>query len=179
GSALVAAPATYILRPGSAHAAVCGPGSECGSGWTVFCCTINRGVNKCPPGTFVGGWWKADNSPYCCDSRGNRKARYIIDCQGRCTKCKTGCADGFCSSKCVNCSCQRCVDRGTCDNRRHCCNTFRYGQCHQEIGCSGPVACRMVTCTPPYKLYRSCKSTVLKDNRTRAHNAPCLGRQCA
>jgi hypothetical protein len=177
GTALAAAPAAYVLRPGSAYAAVCGDGASCTSGWTAFCCTVNNGVNRCPPGTFAGGWWKADGSAYCCEG-GARRPRYIIDCHGSCTGC--GCASGshFCASSCVSCRC-RCADAGTCDQRKTCCNNFRYGQCHQEIRCSGPVACRMVTCTPPYQLYDSCGSSSATDNRTVSHNAPCLGEPCA
>ncbi len=177
GSALAAAPATYLLRPGSAYGAVCGPDSTCSAGYTVFCCSINRGMNKCPPGTFVGGWWKADSSGYCCSSDGQRRARYYIDCQGRCTDCKSGCRDSFCDSGCVSCRC-RCGTNSSCDQRRACCNYFRYGQCHQEIGCGGPVACRVVTCTPPYRLYDSCGTTNLVDQRTVAHTAPCLAGRC-
>ena len=176
GTALAAAPATYLLRPGSAYAAVCGEGASCTSGWTAFCCTVNNGVNRCPPGTFAGGWWKADGSAYCCEG-GQRRPRYIIDCHG---SCSCGCASGshFCSSDCVSCRC-RCAGSSTCDQRKTCCNNFRYGQCHQEIGCSGPVACRMVTCTPPYQLYDACGSSSATDNRTVTHNAPCLGEPCA
>jgi hypothetical protein len=177
GSAVVAAPAAYVLKPGTAYGAVCGPEAGCNQGWSVFCCSINRGMNKCPPGTFVGGWWKADNSAYCCDSSGRRAARYYIDCQGRCTKCTSGCGDNFCDSSCVNCSC-RC-GTNECDTRRACCNYFRYGQCHQEIGCGGPVACRVVTCVPPYQLYDDCRSTSATDNRTVAHTAPCNAPACA
>ena len=43
GSALALAPLRYILRPTPAYASVCGSGNTCGSGWTVFCCTINDG----------------------------------------------------------------------------------------------------------------------------------------
>ncbi len=175
GSALVAAPATYVLRPGSAYAALCGPDADFSDGYSVFCCTINRGMNKCPPGTFVGGWWKADGSAYCCRD-GLPSARYYIDCQGRCTKCRDGCGDGFCDPSCVNCSCRR--GDGSCDQRRVCCNYFRYGQCHTEIGCGGPVACRVVTCTPPYKLYDDCGTTTLFDQRTAGHTAPCLAPRC-
>jgi hypothetical protein len=176
GSALAAAPVRYLLKPGSAYAAVCGPGASCSSGWTAFCCTVNRGMNKCPPGTFVGGWWKIDRSPYCCDSSGRAAARYIIDCQGRCTKCTSGCGDGYCSPSCVACRC-RCAT-GSCDTRRACCNYFRYGQCHQEIRCAGPVACRVVTCVAPYRLYDSCRTTSATDNRTAYHTAPCLNGPC-
>ncbi len=37
GSALAVAPTAYLLRPGSAYAAVCGDGASCSSGWTAFC----------------------------------------------------------------------------------------------------------------------------------------------
>lgn len=178
GSALAVAPASYLLRPGSAYAAVCGDGASCSSGWTAFCCTVNRGVNRCPPGTFAGGWWKADGSAFCCEG-GQRRPRYIIDCHGECTGCSTGCDRGhFCADNCRSCRC-RCAGDSTCDQRRTCCNNFRYGQCHQEIACSGPVACRMVTCTPPYQLYDSCGSSSATDNRTVSHSAPCLAPPCA
>lgn len=168
GSALAVAPGRFILRPGTAYAAVCGPDSTCGAGYSVFCCTINGGSNTCPPGTFPAGWWKADNSNFCCG-----RARYYIDCQGECTTCTSGCSSSaFCSPSCVNCSCY-CAS-GTCDERHVCCNYFRYGQCHQEVDCSGPVACRMVTCTPPYQLDLGCTSASATDNRTLYHSAPCL-----
>jgi hypothetical protein len=37
----------------------------------------------------------------------------------------------------------------------------------------------VVTCTPPYRLYGSCGSTMLRDNATAGHTAPCLGPRCA
>ena len=179
GSALVSAPLAYLLRPGTAYSAVCGSAASCSAGYTAFCCTLNRGMNKCPPGTFVGGWWKADRSAYCC-AGGSPGPRYYIDCHGRCAKCTSGCGRGspFCTSGCVNCSC-RCSGSSTCDQRKVCCNYFRYGQCHQEVPCSGPVACRVVSCTPPHRLYASCGSTLLRDNATASHSAPCLDAGCA
>ena len=175
GTALAAAPTAYLLRPGSAYAAVCGEGASCTSGWTAFCCTVNNGVNRCPPGTFAGGWWKADGSSFCCEG-GQRRPRYVIDCHGECTG---GCGSGhFCPTNERTCRC-RCAGTSTCDQRKTCCNDFRYGQCHQELSCSGPVACRMVTCTPPYQLYDACGSSSATDNRTVNHNAPCLGEPCA
>jgi hypothetical protein len=175
GTALAAAPTAYVLRPGSAYAAVCGPGASCSSGWTAFCCTVNNGVNRCPPGTFAGGWWKADGSSFCCEG-GQRRPRYVIDCHGECTG---GCGTGhFCPPNERTCRC-RCAGTSTCDQRKTCCNDFRYGQCHQELSCSGPVACRMVTCTPPYQLYDACGSSSATDNRTVDHSAPCLAPPCA
>ena len=35
GSALTVDTIGFALKPGSAYASVCGPGSSCGSGWTV------------------------------------------------------------------------------------------------------------------------------------------------
>ncbi|MGI8538106.1 MAG: LGFP repeat-containing protein, partial [Mycobacteriales bacterium] len=140
----------------------------CGSGYTAFCCTINNGVNRCPPGSLVGGWWKSDNSGFCC---GN--ARYYIDCH---SFCACGCEGGrnFCGAGCQNCSCG-CGPSGQCDQRKVCCNNFRYGQCNQHISCTGPVWCRVVTCTPPWKVPAwRCSTTSATDQRTNDHGAPCL-----
>ena len=174
GSALMTAPLDFVLRPMSAYVAVCGPYAECAHGYTVFCCTVNRGINRCPPGMFVGGWWRADGSTYCCDANGNPSSRYYIDCHPTCT-CSCG-SGNFCSSSCTACSC-KCNDTG-CDRRRVCCNNFRYGQCHTEISCSGPVACRVVTCVPPHTLFDDCGSTLRIDNQTSQQTAPCLSGPC-
>jgi len=153
GSALAVGPIDFILKPGSAYGYVCG---TCSDGWTAFCCTINSGKNSCPPGSFIAGWWKADNAAYCCGA-----ARYIIDCNASCpTQCSCRCAGG------------------SCDNRRTCCNQFRYGQCHQEIACYGPVVCRVATCTVPWKYDPSCSTSSATDNKTREHGAPCLTTDC-
>jgi len=174
GSALLAAPLDFILRPTTAYAAICGPAASCANGYTVFCCTVNRGLNRCPPGMFVGGWWKADNSTYCCDEAGRPAARYYIDCHPRCT-CDDG-SGNFCAPTCIACTC-RCND-ATCDQRRVCCNNFRYGQCHTEIARSGPVACRVVTCIPPYQLFDDCGPTLRIDDFTAQQTAPCLSPEC-
>ncbi|MEZ5134675.1 MAG: hypothetical protein R2699_06350 [Acidimicrobiales bacterium] len=151
GSALAVNPLNYVLKPGTAYAqTTCGPGATCGEGWSVFCCTINNGQNACPPGSFVAGWWE-DSSSYC-----GGGPRYIVDC------------NQMCGEPCT-CYCPT----GTCDNRRTCCNQFRYGQCHQEITCAGPVRCRMVMCVPPWQFDASCTTASATDNRTGEHNAPC------
>ena len=65
GSALVAAPATYVLRKNTAYSAVavtcpdCSGGDLCCDGWTEFCCTLH-GPNTCPPGAVIAGWWRAE-----------------------------------------------------------------------------------------------------------------------
>ena len=153
GSALAVGPLDFILKPGTAYGYLCG---TCTDGWTAFCCTVNSGRNSCPAGSFVAGWWKADNAAYCCGS-----ARYIIDCNATCP---------------TQCSC-RCGG-GSCDNRRTCCNQFRYGQCNTHIACYGPVVCRVAICTPPWTWDPSCTTTVRTDNRTTDHGAPCLTKDC-
>ncbi|HEU0103379.1 MAG TPA: twin-arginine translocation signal domain-containing protein [Mycobacteriales bacterium] len=168
GSALAVGPVQYLVRPGTAYAAVCGDDSTCGSGYTVFCATILNGVNRCPPGSLVGGWWKADNSGFCCGS-----ARYYIDCH---SFCSCGCSGGsaFCGEGCRNCSCG-CGPTSSCDQRRVCCNNFRYGQCRTDVACTGPVWCRVVTCTPPWRVPAwACSSTSATDNNTANHTAPGL-----
>jgi len=168
GSALTVSPLRFLLRPGTAYAAVCGIDSACSAGYTVFCATINDGVNACPPGSLVGGWWKSDGSGFCC---GN--ARYYIDCH---SYCSCGCDSGrnFCGEGCRNCSCG-CGPGGQCDQRRVCCNNFRYGQCMQHVSCTGPVWCRVVTCTPPWRVPAwACSTTSAVDQRTNAHGAPSI-----
>ncbi|MEY2464342.1 MAG: hypothetical protein QOH64_2480 [Acidimicrobiaceae bacterium] len=159
GTALVAAPGTFVLRPTTAYAAVCscsgsscGCGSLCCDGYTEMCCTLS-GTNRCPPGTYAGGWWKADGSGFCGDA-----PRYYIDCNvvpGQ-SPCGCGCANG------------------DCDNRKSCCTVFRYGQCHQEVPSVTAIMCRVITCTPPWVFDRACTTTPATDNGTGGHDRPCL-----
>ncbi len=148
-------PWSYLTRPASAYDAVCGADNTCAAGYTVFCCTINAGSNSCPPDSFIGGWWKADHSNFCGGS-----ARYYIDCNAY--------RDGRYSCHC---------NTTTCDQRRVACNQFRYGQCNTQIPYSntGPVLCRVVSCTPPWVQYGStCSSSSATDNNTATHSAPCI-----
>jgi LGFP repeat len=163
GSALAVDTVGFVLKPQSAYAAVCGPGASCSSGWTVFCATINNGVNACPPGSIAAGWWKADGASLC-----GGKARYIVDCNATCSRCG-GSGSGICARSCWSCSC-RCGPSGTCDQRKTCCNAFRYGQCHQEVPQVGGVMCRVVSCTPPWK-WEECSTAPATDNNTRNHSS--------
>jgi uncharacterized protein with LGFP repeats len=168
GSAMAVGPVRYLLHPGTAYANVCGTDTTCSSGYTVFCATVNNGVNRCPPNSLVGGWWKADNSGFCC---GN--ARYYIDCHSYCS-CGCGGGNFFCGPGCMSCS-PGCGPAGQCDQRRVCSNNFRYGQCTQHVACTGPVWCRVVTCTPPWRVPAwQCSTTTATDNRTGGHTAPGL-----
>jgi len=99
GSALTVAGPTYVLRPGTAYAAVTKVGcSQCGGGlccdgYTEFCCHINGdGANQCPPGTLLAGWWKVDGSSFCFGT-----ARYYMDCN----KASPGCRCGGSGSTCL------------------------------------------------------------------------------
>lgn len=152
GSALAVNPFDFLLKPGTAYAQVCGDAASCSNGWSAFCCTINDGANTCPPGSYVAGWWKVDDSSFC---RG--AARYYIDCNRE--------PGASCACKCAD---------GPCDKRRTCCNVFRYGQCNQQVSGVTEVVCRVVTCQAPWEWDPSCTTTVRTDNRTRTHTASCL-----
>jgi len=166
GSALLVNPLRYFLRAGTAYASLCGPDASCTSGWTAFCCTVNGGHNTCPAGSVPAGWWKADNSSFC-----HSGPRYYIDCNASCGSC--GCAgSGVCAPGCVSCNCH-CAS-GTCDERFTCCNEFRYGQCHQDLACVGPIVCRVVTCVAPWEFDATCTTTSATANATALHDAPCL-----
>ena len=167
GSALALNPWRFLLRPGTAYAALCGPDASCSSGWTVFCCSINAGRNSCPPGSIPAGWWKTDRSGFC-----NGGARYIIDCNATCGSCGCG-GGGICAPGCYNCGCH--CGSGSCDERLVCCNQFRYGQCHQELACVGPVVCRVASCRPPWEVDPTCTTASATANETALHTAPCLG----
>ncbi len=170
GTALVAAPATYILRPGSAYAAVvpgdCSSGAACNDGWTDFCCNIH-GVNTCPPGDVIAGWWRAEGNTYC-----DGNSRYYMDCNAsNCGGCSCG-GSGTCSDTCVSCHCH--CNHDNCNERKTCCTRFRYGQCNQHMPCIGPITCRVVTCVPPWEWDSSCRTTDAVSQSTYSHNAPGL-----
>ena len=169
GSAVAVAGVDFVARPGTAYAAItpsdCATGF-CTDGYTEFCCAINNGVNACPVNTFAGGWWRADSSSFC-----GGGTRYYIDCMQTCCGPASGyCANGYCFCQaCVECQCP-----GGCGTRRVFCNYFRYGQCHTEIPTSGPIACRVVSCVPPYAVAgNACLTTPAVDNSTAEHAANC------
>lgn len=156
GAAMAVNPWGFLVRNASAYDTVCGSEAACADGYSVFCCTINNGNNSCPPDSFIGGWWKADASSFCGGS-----ARYYIDCNAY--------RDGVWKCSCAS---------GTCDSRRVACNQFRYGQCNLDIPYSntGPVVCRIVSCTPPWQQYGGvCTSSSATDQSTASHSAPCVG----
>lgn len=175
GAALAVAPTDYVLKPGTAYAAICSCnnyncdcGSLCCDGYTEFCCTLS-GANQCPPGTRMGGWWKADGTGLC----GPNAPRYYMDCNVDCGGCGCG-GSGVCSGSCTGTPCG-CMG-GDCNNRKSGCVHFRYGQCNNQIACLGPILCRVVTCLPPWQIEPTCTTTVLVDQNTAFHDRPCLHR---
>ena len=158
---------SFLIRPGTAYATVCGPGTRFNEGWTVFCATVNNGVNACPPGTLAAGWWKAQGASLC-----GGKARYIVDCNATCTCSDRSGRPGICSPSCWSCRCTR-GPAGQCDRRRVCCNAFRYGQCNQQVRQVGAIKCRVVSCTPPWQ-FEKCSTAPATDNTTRNHSSPSL-----
>lgn len=175
-TAMAVAPSAYVLRPTTAHAAICscagsecGCGSRCCDGYTDFCCQLT-GENLCPPGTIVAGWWKADGSGFC-DVDGDPRPRYYLDCNLPCDD-DCGCSgSGVCASDCTSAEC-RCL-KG-CGSRAVECTRFRYGQCNQDVECVGPIACRIVTCVVPWQWDPSCDDTPATDNQTAFHDRACL-----
>jgi hypothetical protein len=162
GSALAVAPLRYTLRPGSAMGVItcsdCSPGQLCCDGWTAFCCTINEGLNECPPYSFIAGWWKCTNYPGsgACAKEG---VRFYLDCNrlpG--SSCPSGCHCG----------------KDQCTNRRTCCNVFRYGQCNEDIPGITEVVCRIIKCINPCELYAACNCTLKIENAVCAQEEPCL-----
>ena len=122
------------------------------------------------PGTIVAGWWKADGSGFC--DIGGPRPRYYLDCNLPCDD-SCGCnGSGVCKSECTSADC-RCAG-GDCHSRSVDCTRFRYGQCNQDVPCLGPIACRIVTCVPPWDWDHSCTTEVATDNQTALHDRPCL-----
>ena len=171
-TALSVAPVDFLLRPGSAYAADLRVRprhrlrllvARAATATPSSAAPSTTALNACPPGTFAGGWWKADGSIYCAGPR------YYIDCMGECHGC--GCGGGsFCPS-CDGLVCECAL--GSCNNRHVGCTEFRYGQCHQEIACSGRISCRVVSCTPPWLLDSTCSTVAQTDDSTANHFAPC------
>ena len=174
GSALAVTPSQYVLRPGTAYAAVCSCsgrtcscGSRCCDGYTEFCCTKN-GVNRCPAGSIMAGWWKVDGSGFC-----GGRPRYYMDCNAPCGGCGCG-SSGLCAGSCSGTPCG-CAG-ANCNNRKTGCTRFRYGQCNQGTRCVGPIICRVISCQPPWTFDRTCTTAPATDNATRSHDAACLHR---
>ncbi len=169
GTAIVAAPATYFLRPVTAYAAVvpsdCPPNEPCNDGWTDFCSNVH-GVNTCPPGSMIAGWWRAEGNTFC-----DGQSRYYMDCNA--SDCSCGCSSsGTCSHTCTGFDCQ--CNHDNCGERKIGCTRFRYGQCNHQEPCMGPIICRVVTCVPPWEWDSSCTTTDAVSQVTYTHDAPGL-----
>lgn len=175
-TALAVAPITFAVRPVSAHRVICSCadrrcrcGDACCDGFTDFCCKLT-GENRCPPNTVVAGWWQANGSGFC-DVGESPRPRYFLDCNHICPD-GCGCnSSGICAPSCTSANC-RCLDG--CNSRSVDCAEFRYGQCSPDIACVGPIACRVVTCVPPWQWDETCANIPATDNTTAFHDRPCL-----
>jgi hypothetical protein len=162
GAAFAVAPVRYLIRPGTAWAVItpgdCSSGL-CTDGYSAFCCQIEDGYNRCPPGAYVAGWWMCTSytGPGICHSDG---VRYYVDCN----RLPGAVFPGGC--QCAN---------GTCNERRVDCNQFRYGQCNTQIYGITEVVCRLVVCQNPSTLPElNCNGTVAVDDSVCDHQASCL-----
>jgi hypothetical protein len=162
GAAFAVAPVRYLVRPGTAWAVI-GPqdchSGKCTDGYTAFCCEIEHGLNRCPNGTYVAGWWKCTSyqGQGLCHDQG---VRYYIDCN----RTPGTVFPGGC--QCAN---------GDCGKRRVDCNAFRYGQCNTQIEGTTEVVCRLVICQNPATVPgMNCNHTEMVDDRTCSHEAGCL-----
>ncbi len=199
-AALVVAPLRYVLRPGSAYAAVisCADAAAHPPAATAGQRSVVRSTMEITPPARAGvlsvlGWWQCDSSSYCPNIEHHPSTRYYIDCNeqcdvgGGCNSCTgnpTARSDGiqpWCNDTSGDYGCIGCVSHcanNDCGNRSACKNWFRYGQCHNgatgsEVKCTGPVRCRLVSCTAPWLNY-TCNTTILRDNATCLHTASCL-----
>ncbi len=162
GAAFAVAPVRYLIRPGTAWAVItpgdCGSGL-CTDGYTAFCCQIEHGLNRCPAGSYVAGWWKCTSyqGSGLCHEQG---VRYYVDCNRIPGHVFPG-----------GCQCAQ----GSCANRRVDCNQFRYGQCNTQIEGTTEVVCRLVVCRNPATVTdMNCNGTEMVDDTTCTHEAGCL-----
>lgn len=162
GSAFAVAPVRYLVRPGTAWAVIrprdCRSGL-CLDGYTAFCCEIEQGMNRCPAGSYVAGWWKCTNyqGGGLCHDEG---VRYYIDCN----RIPGHVFGGGC--QCAG---------GDCHRRRVDCNHFRYGQCNTQVNGRTEVVCRLIICQNPASVPgMNCNRTEMVDDNTCTHEAGCL-----
>ena len=132
------------------------PATPLSSGWTVFCCDGQQGGQHLSARQLRGR--VVEGRRLLMVRRGvpvhRRLQRLLLQVLDRLHD------DGICDSKCWSCSCGT-GSSATCDQRRVCCNAFRYGQCNTQVKCSGGVHCRVVSCVAPYK-WAACTTTSLR-----------------
>ena len=175
GSALVTAPGDLLLRPKSAYAAVC----NClGKSCTVRLAVLRRlhrvllrdlRRQRLPPGLahrrLVEGrrlellrrrtpatTWTATSPAAACGCGGGGI------CSGACNGTPCGCGTRALRSP---------------QGRLH--ERSATATATTARACIGPIQCRVVTCTAPWKIEPTCSSSAVRtDNNTRGHNRPCL-----
>ena len=172
GSALVVDPQGLRAHPGNAPT----PASAArtprpAAGYTVFCCTVNNGVNACPPGTLHRRLVEGRRLVLVLRSATATSSTATP----RCSKCTTGCSgDNICDKQVLELLAAASGSTATCDQRRDCCNAFRYGQCNTQVQVQRRRAPAAWSAASRRTSGTNCTTTSLSDNATAEHNAPCL-----
>ena len=166
-SALVVNPLRYILRPGQRV-----------RGGVRRRSVVLVGLDR----VLLHGQQRPEQLPARHESRGVVEGRQLVVLQLRPALLHrlqrvvrhraVAAGSGLCDRGCAACNCH-CAS-GECDQRFTCCNEFRYGQCHQDLACVGPIVCRVVTCVAPWDFDATCSTTSATANSTGTHDAPCL-----
>ena len=133
-------PKRFLLSQCTPAAVICGPNNTAAGGYSAFAAPSTAGTTAVRPGRLsaVGGGLTARTTVV-----GGRPGNgYYIDCNGT---CGVWLRARVLFERCWGCRPH--AASGTCDQRRVCWNVFRYGQCNTHVACSGPVVCRVVSCT--------------------------------
>ena len=146
GSALATNPKSYVLRPQPAYATICGPGNTASSGWTVVLLHGQQGRQRLPARQLRRRL--VEGRRLVVVRCGLPLHRRLQRRRARSARPAAPTASATASAGAARAAPGR---RRTCDQRRVCCNAFRYGQCNTQVKCSGGVHCRVVSCVAPYK----------------------------
>ena len=168
GSALAVDPKGYVLTPQRAYSTICGPANTAASGYSVLCCTVNKGSTPArrarspraggrrpgPRGAAVATATSSTATPGA--SRAAPAAPTTTSATGRAGTARA--ASG--STAPVTSAGTAATPSAT-------------ASATPTSGAAVGVACRVASCVPPYR-WDSCATTALVDNTTAEQGAPCL-----
>ena len=167
GSALAVNPLRYLLRPGTAYASLCGPDASCCVGLDRVLLHGQRRPEHVParldPGRLVEGRQLVvlQLRPALLHRLQRRRADRAVRRERR-VRARLRARATVTARRARATSASRAATQ------------FRYGQCHQDLACVGPIVCRVVTCVPPWEFDATCTTTSATANATALHDAPCL-----
>jgi hypothetical protein len=159
GTALAVDPKGYVLRPGHGVRRRVRPGAGAQQRLDGLLRHHQRRRQRLPAGSIAAGWWKSDRASLC-----GGKARYIIDCNATCARARRRARAPASARRAAGPARARAGLPGSCDQRKVCCNAFRYGQCNQDVRRSAGVHCRVVSVHPAVAL-RGVLDAPATDNR--------------